>query len=93
MWILVIITILLILYYYFFDQAPVINGLIENFTTLYKCPKYAMGSMYKSVLDKCNIKRISDMNKCDIYMPCGYTNVESELKNLKLYKKVIKYTE
>ena len=87
MWILVIITILLTIYYYFYNKEPSICNLVENFTSLYKCPKYALGNMYKKVLDKCKIKRINDKDKCDIYMPCGYTNVENELKQLKLYKK------
>ena len=77
---LILVTVIIFLYFLYYDS---IN---ENFISLYKCPKLRMGHMYDKVLEVCSINRIKDSKECDIYMPCGYNNVENELKTLKLQK-------
>ena len=76
---LIVITLIIFSYFIFQDIIS------ENFVTLYKCPKLSMGVMYDKVLSSCNIHRINNKKQCDIYMPCGYNNVENELKTLKIY--------
>ena len=84
--ILLILTTILIIYY-FWDSD--ISNVFENFSTIsyYKCPHLGLGKNYKEVYDKHNINRIDNPEDSDIYVPCGYNNVENELRFLNKFNK------
>ena len=50
----------------------------------YKCPKYDINKVLKELFKQNDIIRTEDPYNCNLYMPCGYNNVENELKNLHL---------
>ena len=58
------------------------NSIKEDFT-YYKCNKYQVGHILTNVFNKNNITKENDINKSDIYIPCGYNFVEKELTTLK----------
>lgn len=49
----------------------------------YRCSDKILGKITKDVFNSYNINK-SDINKWDIYIPCGYNFVETELKKIKL---------
>jgi hypothetical protein len=67
------------------------NFLKENFLNLinhvnykyYRCYDKPLGSVIQKIFDKYNIKHSN--NDWDIYIPCGYNNVEDELLNITIY--------
>jgi hypothetical protein len=67
------------------------NFLKENFLNLinhvnykyYRCYDKPLGSVIQKIFDKYNIKNSN--NDWDIYIPCGYNNVEDELLNITIY--------
>lgn len=46
-----------------------------------KC-NYLMDDTTKKVLDTSNIKKTSNSNDADIFFPCGYNNIDDEIKSL-----------
>ena len=84
MLILFIITLVLVIYYF---SSNYNESLLENFydINLYKCPRLNVNQIHSKIIQKYNIKRINNIEKCNIYIPCGYNNVENELKKVKLY--------
>ena len=55
---------------------------IERFKNFYKCKKYGNNKITNHVFDSKKIVRTYDKQKWDFYMPCGYNNVERELKTI-----------
>ncbi len=53
--------------------------------TYHRCKDKILGKILKDVFDKNNIIQSND--NWNIYIPCGYNNVESELKNIKINSK------
>ena len=49
----------------------------------YRCSDKILGKITENVFNSYNINK-SDINKWDIYVPCGYNFVEAELKKIKL---------
>jgi len=56
---------------------------IEEFTNYFQCSKYKPLKNIETVFNKRNISNSDDISKWDLYMPCGYNNVEDELKTIK----------
>lgn len=48
----------------------------------YRCPEKKLGQITKMVFDKHNIN--NDNENWNIYIPCGYNNVENELLDIKI---------
>ena len=48
----------------------------------YRCPEKKLGQITQMVFDKNNIN--NNNGKWDIYIPCGYNNIENELLDIKL---------
>ena len=64
-----------------FKEKIQINKIQEDFT--YKrCKERPLGKIMGSLFDQFNILKTIDQN-FDIYVPCGYNNVESELLKIK----------
>lgn len=70
----------------------------ENFTseynqpnkvlTYHRCKDKMLGKILKNIFDSNNIIQSND--NWNIYVPCGYNNIESELKEIKINNKNIK---
>ena len=53
----------------------------ESFTNYKKCDKYAIGDIIGNIFESNSISKTKS-NNWDIYLPCGYNNVEKELKTI-----------
>ena len=67
-------------YYENFNNQP--YNPPNKFLTYYRCKDKMLGKILKDVFDKNNIIQSND--NWNIYIPCGYNNVESELKDIKI---------
>ena len=57
----------------------------EDFVSYTKCKKKEIKNLKKEIYDKYNIDYKKDgEHDWDIYLPCGYNNVENELKKIKV---------
>jgi len=52
--------------------------------TYYRCPDKELGLIMRDIFYKYYIQRVSIGENWDIYIPCGYNNVEIELKKIVL---------
>ena len=58
----------------------VINSQWESFITYTKCKKFRNNKLLQYALDDMHIKKYNGNNsKWDLFIPCNYTHVESEL--------------
>ena len=74
LWIFIIlISILVICYFYNYTQ--------EDFTEYKRCDKKPVVGIMKTVLDAFKINKTNGTNY-DLYIPCGYNGIETELKKL-----------
>ena len=61
----------------------VINSQWESFITYTKCKKFRNNKLLQYALDDMHIKKYNGNNsKWDLFIPCNYTHVESELIKL-----------
>ena len=86
----IILIIFCILYYKFYPINTKEYFLNKKNIFFTRCKEYGIGEIMNNLFEKYNIKRdnceINDYNcknKWDIYLPCGYNNIENELKNIK----------
>jgi len=56
------------------------NNIISNDLKYYRCEKKMLGKILKNVFDNNNISQSN--TDWDIYIPCGYNDIESELKQI-----------
>ena len=78
--ILILISYLYKLYNNRFSKKLKINkpsNIINN--TYYKCLEKGHNEPTNNILNKYHVNRINDPEKCSLYIPCGYNNVEMEL--------------
>ena len=68
-----LISILVICYFYNYTQ--------EDFTEYKRCDKKPVVGIMKTVLDAFNVNKTVETNY-DLYIPCGYNSIETELKTL-----------
>lgn len=78
--ILIIVLISIVILYY--------NNLEEQFnpetdTTYFTCDLVGINDTLKRTFKKNNIKYTSNFTDADLYIPCGYTNAELELQQIK----------
>lgn len=59
------------------------SNLIENNYKYYRCNDKPLGDVIQKIFNKYNI--IHSNHDWDIYIPCGYNNVEDELLNITIY--------
>lgn len=55
---------------------------IENFENYTKCSQKKIQPYLKDVFDNINLHRVKNNKKWDLFLPCGYNNVENELSQL-----------
>jgi hypothetical protein len=65
----------------FFDNGTIIT---QNYK-YYRCNNKMLGTILKDIFDNNNITQSND--DWNIYIPCGYNNVEEELKQISIYDK------
>lgn len=53
---------------------------ITNANNYIKCNKYKIGKILKEIFNENNIHK--DLNNWNIYLPCTYTGIENEIKNM-----------
>ena len=63
-----------------FDNNQTNQNSENNFLTFYRCKDKMLGKIIKDIFDTNNIKQTDD--NWNIYVPCGYNNVENELKTI-----------
>ena len=76
------IIILFILVVAFFLVINFFNNIKFYNNSYYKCPGRGMGKITDNIFKEFNLKR--DEKNWNIYMPCGYNNVEKELQQIDL---------
>jgi len=77
------ITILTFLVVYFYNRFT--GKIREDFLNYKKCDRLLLGDRLDSIFKEAGVKK--DTEKWDLFIPCGYTNVEKELKKLKVFNK------
>lgn len=81
---LFIIIVIIILYY---NIAIYSSSHIESFSTssfkYYKCSNKQLSPIMSSLFNQLNITK-GDINDWQLYLPCGYNNIESDLLQIKL---------
>lgn len=61
-----------------------LDDLHEGFSAnFYKCAKYTNNKVTRKVFEEADIQRTRDSVAWDLYIPCGYNNVESELRQVR----------
>lgn len=80
------IIILLMVYKYIDDRNAQMYG--EQFVNYTQCKNMEISERLKDILEKEGHKR--DDKDWDLYLPCGYTNVETELKSIPTLKETQK---
>ena len=56
----------------------------ENFVSYTKCKNKKLKNLKKAIFNKYNINYREKEENWDIYLPCGYGNIENELKKIKV---------
>ena len=57
------------------------TNIVESFgLNFYKCPKFTTNKLTSNVFKREGINRTYNKDESDLYMPCGYNFVESELR-------------
>ena len=79
-------VILLIIIFIYIIQKYNNNEYFDNqdtkYMTYHRCKDKMLGKILKNIFDNNNI--VQSNNEWNIYIPCGYNNVESELKDIKI---------
>jgi hypothetical protein len=89
--ILLILLIIIFLFIYFVKIFNVKNENINNGAVItqnykyYRCNNKMLGPILKDIFDTNNI--IQSNNDWNIYIPCGYNNIEEELKKISINNK------
>ena len=71
-----LILILLVGYLLFRTFHPAFN---EGFLNYTKCSQYNVGGLLGKIFNLQNFRRVASDQDWDLYLPCGYNNVEKEL--------------
>ena len=80
---LIKITVLVLIVVYAYKRLT--GRLREDFLNYRKCNKLVLGKRLDAIFKDAGVKK--DTEKWDLFLPCGYTNVEKELKKLKVFNK------
>jgi hypothetical protein len=76
-------TIVLLLVLLFIRRVCGVPG-IEMFTSYKRCEKSPIKGLYRQILEEEGVNLEQDLEKFDLYYPCGYNKIEKELKSLSL---------
>ena len=72
-------AIMIIMIYFIFEQT---KSMKEEFSNYVKCNKLGVSKEYHAAFKKVDLNRINS-DEWDMYHPCGYNYVETELKKIK----------
>jgi hypothetical protein len=76
-------TILLLLVLLFIRRVCGVHG-IEMFTSYKRCERSPIKGLYRQILEEEGVNLEQDLEKFDLYYPCGYNKIEKELRALSL---------
>ena len=76
-------TIVLLLVLLFIRRVCGVPG-IEMFTSYKRCEKSPIKGLYRQILEEEGVNLEQDLEKFDLYYPCGYNKIEKELRSLTL---------
>ena len=77
-------TIILMLVILYLRKACNFNAVTEMFTSYKRCEQIPIKGLYRQILDEEGVNLEQDLDKFDLYYPCGYNKIEKELKQLSL---------
>jgi hypothetical protein len=73
-------TLIIIIIFIFLKQYKILEG----FSLFYRCDKYIFNDTYNKTFKNLDMHETNDKNEpWDFYYPCGYTNLELELRKMK----------
>lgn len=81
MLILYFIIIFLILFY-----IIKINYKSNKLNKFYRCKIYKLNDVFLNSIEKLNLKRVDDYTKCNLFIPCNYSSLINEIKDMKFNK-------
>jgi hypothetical protein len=80
----VLAALLLILVIIYFRKVCNFNVVTEMFTSYKRCEKVPIKGLYRQILDEEGVNLEQDLDKFNLYYPCGYNKIEKELRSLTL---------
>ena len=73
-------TIILMLVILYLRKACNFNAVTEMFTSYKRCEQIPIKGLYRQILDEEGVNLEQDLDKFDLYYPCGYNKIEKELR-------------
>jgi len=77
-------TIVVMLVILFLRKVCNFNPVTEMFTSYKRCERVPIKGLYRQILDEEGVDLEQDLDKFDLYYPCGYNKIEKELRELTL---------
>ncbi len=77
-------TIVVMLVILFLRKVCNFNPVTEMFTSYKRCEQVPIKGLYRQILDEEGVDLEQDLDKFDLYYPCGYNKIEKELRELTL---------
>tara|TARA_Y100000591_G_scaffold226539_1_gene197599 strand:+ start:180 stop:1385 length:1206 start_codon:yes stop_codon:yes gene_type:complete len=77
-------TIVVMLVILFLRKVCNFNPVTEMFTSYKRCEQVPIKGLYRQILDEEGVDLEQDLDKFDLYYPCGYNKIEKELRELSL---------
>ena len=80
----VLAALLLVLVIIYLRKVCNFNVVTEMFTSYKRCEKVPIKGLYRQILDEEGVNLEQDLDKFNLYYPCGYNKIEKELRSLTL---------
>tara|TARA_Y100000389_G_C17438176_1_gene506862 strand:- start:474 stop:1673 length:1200 start_codon:yes stop_codon:yes gene_type:complete len=80
----VLAALLLILVIIYLRKVCNFNVVTEMFTSYKRCEEVPIKGLYRQILDEEGVNLEQDLDKFNLYYPCGYNKIEKELRSLTL---------
>ena len=77
-------VIVLLLVVIFLRKACNFDAVTEMFTSYKRCEQVPIKGLYRQILEEEGVNLEQDLDKFDLYYPCGYNKIEKELRSITL---------
>ena len=77
-------VIVLLLVVMFLRKACNFDAVTEMFTSYKRCEQVPIKGLYRQILEEEGVNLEQDLDKFDLYYPCGYNKIEKELIFVKI---------